>query len=129
MDKKHEYGGEIFYLTRAPNGYLVVTHRGPVGSDDAPLVGYVGARVDGTPDHPYGWITPKDVPTDQHTHRGLASSNVADSPRIEDQLDALCQHYLEESQRERTAERNREEFNRIDTREEMDEFFDSLPNA
>ena len=129
MRKKYECLGETFYLQRAPNGYLVVSHRGPIGSEGSALVGYVGAREDGTPNHPHGWVTPKEFPTDRHTHRGLAYSHVADPPTVEGQLDALCQHFLEELDREREAELNRQQFNQHNARESIDGFINSLPDA
>ena len=73
------------------------------------MLGYVRTRQDGTLERLYGWTSPIEVPADQHTHRGLSYNHVANSSRIEDQLDTLCQLYLEAYTQERKAERNREE--------------------
>ena len=54
MSKKHEYGGQTFYLKPATNGYLVVTHGNPIGGGEFTIVGYVGTREDGTTDQPFG---------------------------------------------------------------------------
>ena len=129
MSKRYEYDGEPFCLLPAPNGYLVVTHGGPVGSNDSSLVGYVGAREDGTDDHPYGWVTPREFPTGKHTHRGLAYSHVASPPTIEGQLNALCQHFLDEMERDAEEARNHQEFDPQNTRGEISDFFTSLPDA
>ena len=129
MTKKHEYDGVIFYLDQATNGYLVVTYRGTADGDDFAVVGYVGRRENGTAELPVGWVTPRECPTDLHTHRGLAYSHVADPPTIEGQLDALCQHFLQELEDKRSAERAQEDFGQIDTRAEQDEFFNALPDA
>lgn len=120
--KKYKFHGEVFYLQKAPNGYLVVTN-------ESGLVGYVGVRQDGTEEQPYGWVTPSEVSTDLHTHRGLAYSHVADPPTIEGQLQALCRHYLEELEMEREAQLNQQQFNRNDAQRGVDEFLDSPENS
>ena len=118
--KKYVFRGETFYLQKAPNGYLVVTH-------ESDLVGYVGVRQDGTEGQPYGWVTPIEVLTERHTHRGLADSNVADPPTEEGQLLALCRHYLEHLEADREAQQGQQQFNHVrhDAQGRLDEFFDS----
>ena len=126
MSRIYIYGGETFLLLKAPNHYVVVMHDDNTGNRSSSVVGYVGVREDRTNERPFGWVTPQEVPTEKHTHRGLVSTNTADSAEFKDQLAALCQHYLEELKEEREAKQSPQQTNFEDLQRIIDNFFDSL---
>ena len=129
MNNTYEVCGETFYIQKAPNGYLVVMHDRSTSDGRNAVVGYVGVREDGTPDQPYGWVTPQEVRTERHTHRGLKCSNVSDPPTIEGQLNALCHHYLGEWKKEREPETRRQQLDHSSAQAGVDEFLGSLSDT
>ena len=128
--KLYEYEGKEFYLTLTPNRYVLVTHGGPLEADNRTLVGYIGARSDGTPSQRFGWVTVSEIPTECHNLRGaLVGSHVSNPSSLEGQLRALCSDFLGESISELDEELGTDAFDQEEVHTVITEFLNSLPSA
>ena len=79
--RKYNYQDKEFIVDQSKGCYLEVTHREQVG--------YVGVRLQGTTEKPYGWDTNKNRVTDD----GLRTDRSV-SGEIGDNLDRLCQELI-----------------------------------